>query len=208
MIETFLLKLFRVKIYLWLVVLFIAAYIALMLMNKYSEPSIAETQSYSMVKYLEETQEQVFLNVGIQDVETQTNNTKIPWTKIGIPLTEKKAIIILNYQAKLGIKKPIDIEHEEDGKYKITIPQYEVIGVALDEENPYQLFNKSGELLSSSTEEIDTGKLVTETLSNERQKHYLDQYKDFLNESAKNYYESLFDSIDSEIELTFVFPDQ
>jgi hypothetical protein len=60
-----------------------------------------------MVKNLEKVDEHVFLNVGIQDIETRQNNLKIPWTHIGVPLTEKKAIIILNYDAKLGIKSQL-----------------------------------------------------------------------------------------------------
>ncbi|MDN6012114.1 MAG: phosphoribosylglycinamide synthetase, partial [Lactococcus lactis] len=77
-----------------------------------------------MVKYLEQTNETVYLNVGIQVVETKSNNSSIPWTKIGIPLTEKKAIIILNYQAKLGVKKPVKVKKINENRYSVTIPKY------------------------------------------------------------------------------------
>lgn len=162
-------------------------------------------QSYSMVKYIEETNETVFLNVGIESVETQTNNTNIPWTKIGIPLTKKKAIIILNYQAKLGIKKPVKIDEISENKYKITLPTYEVIGIDLDKDKPYRLYDSSGELLSYSTKDVDTGELVTNRISSDKQKQYIDQYKEQMNNSAKEYYQTLFKSIDDNIKLEFVF---
>lgn len=158
-----------------------------------------------MVRYLTKVDEQVFLNAGITDIETETNNLKIPWTKIGVPYTEKKAIIILNYDAKLGIKKPISIHKEDSKNYTITIPEFEVIGVALSRKNPYKLYDKEGELLSIGTEDIDTGALAVNKLSNESQKKYLNQYKDLIRESAKNYYDTMFKSIDPDINIKYEF---
>lgn len=170
-------------------------------------PSNTTSQSSTMVNYIEKVNEQVFLNVGIQDVESQVNNITIPWTKIGIPLTEKKAIIILNYDAKLGIKKPVKIISTGEKSYRITIPKYEVIGISLDDESPYSLYDSRGELLSYSTEDVDTGEIATENLTDAKQQKYLTKYKTEMNESAKEYYETLFKSVDSSIELSFVYPD-
>lgn len=158
-----------------------------------------------MVRYLTKVDEQVFLNAGITDIETEANNLKIPWTKIGVPYTEKKAIIILNYDAKLGIKKPISIHKEDSKNYTITIPEFEVIGVALSRKNPYKLYDKEGELLSIGTEDIDTGALTVNKLSNESQKKYLNQYKGLIRESAKNYYDTMFKSIDPDINIKYEF---
>lgn len=170
-------------------------------------PSNTTSQSSTMVNYIEKVNEQVFLNVGIQDVESQVNNITIPWTKIGIPLTEKKAIIILNYDAKLGIKKPVKIISTGEKSYRITIPKYEVIGISLDDESPYSLYDSRGELLSYSTEDVDTGEIATKNLTDAKQQKYLTKYKTEMNESAKEYYETLFKSVDSSIELSFVYPD-
>ena len=163
------------------------------------------SKSYSIVKYIEQVNETVFLNVGIQTIETQENNTTIPWTKIGIPFTEKKAIIILNYQAKLGIKKPVKIDKVNDNKYKISIPKYEVTGVELDSKAPYQLYDSSGALLSNSTEDVDTGKLIVNRLSNKKQEAYLSKYNEQMDESAKSYYKTLFQGINKEAKLEFNF---
>ena len=154
------------------------------------------TQSYSVVKYI---------NVGIQSIETKANNSTIPWTKIGIPLTEKKAIIILNYQAKLGIKKAAKIDKVSDNSYTITLPKYEVIGIALDKDAPYQLYDESGELLSYSTSNVDTGKLVTNKLSSKKQETYLKKYKNQMDDSAKLYYKILFKSLNENVKLDFKF---
>ena len=101
----FIFKIFTKKFALGWLILFAVLFLAYPSYLAYSVKEGEKSKSYSMVKYLEQTNETVYLNVGIQTVETKSNNTSIPWTKIGIPLTEKKAIIILNYQAKLGVKK-------------------------------------------------------------------------------------------------------
>ena len=192
----------KVPLYFLFIVVFVICMIELIpVMTKGKEYS----KSYSIVKYIEQVNETVFLNVGIQTIETQENNTTIPWTKIGIPLTEKKAIVILNYQAKLGIKKPVKIDKINDNKYKIFIPKYEVIGVELDSKAPYQLYDSSGALLSNSTEDVDTGKLVANRLGNKKQEAYLSKYNEQMNESAKSYYKTLFQGIDKDAKLEFQF---
>ena len=192
----------KVPLYFLFIVVFVICLIEVIpVMTKGKEYS----KSYSIVKYIEQVNETVFLNVGIQTIETQENNTTIPWTKIGIPLTEKKAIVILNYQAKLGIKKPVKIDKINDNKYKIFIPKYEVIGVELDSKAPYQLYDSSGALLSNSTEDVDTGKLVANRLGNKKQEAYLSKYNEQMNESAKSYYKTLFQGIDKDAKLEFQF---
>lgn len=199
-------KLMQVKIYLWTALLIIVAAFLLPLVGGFL-PNNEKTQSYSMVKYIEAVNETVFLNAGIQTVETQTNNTTIPWTKIGIPFSEKKAIIILNYAAKLGIKQPVEIKETSKNHYRIKLPPYEVIGVDLDKDNPYQLYDSRGELLSYSTKEIDTGELVTQNLSSKEQEKYLKQYTQQLNDSAKDYYTSLFKPLGDDVVVEVVFPE-
>ena len=194
--------LWKVPLYFLFIVVFVICLINLIPdMTKGKEYS----KSYSIVKYIEQVNNTVFLNVGIQTIETQENNTTIPWTKIGIPFTEKKAIIILNYQAKLGIKKPVKIDKVNDNKYKISIPKYEVIGIKLDSKAPYQLYDSSGALLSNSTEDVDTGKLIVNRLSNKKQEAYLSKYNEQIDESAKSYYKTLFQGINKEAKLEFNF---
>ena len=201
-------KFFEIQIPLWFLVLcgliILFAYI-----NGYMQnDSKNNSQSSSMVQYIEEANEVVFLNVGIEKVVTATNLTTIPWTDIGIPFSEKKSIIILNYAAKLGIRTHVKVEQMSEKKYKIIVPKYEVLGVELDKTNPYQLYDSSGELLSYSTQDIDTGALVAQTLSNEEQVKYLEKYVDKINDSAMSYYKALFQSISKDIELEFEFLEQ
>lgn len=158
-----------------------------------------------MVQSIEKVNEQVFLNVGIETVISSSEHTEIPLTKIKIPWTEKKALIIVNYKAKLGIKKPVKIEMEKEKEYKITVPNYEVIGISLDKDNPYKIYDNSGEILSYSTKDIDTGELVTNELSDEMQRKYLKEYKTQMDESAKEYYETLFKAADAENKVELVF---
>lgn len=177
-------KILGFKLYLWIILLLaLITLVGAFFLRSSSGTSISSSQS--VVKYIEEVNEQVFLNVGIEHVETKTNNTTIPWTKIGIPFSEKKALIILNYQANLGIKAPAKIEEISEHAYKITLPKYEVIGIELDPDKPYELYDSQGELLSYSTKDVNTGEIVAKTLSNSVQEKYLSQYTKQLNESAK-----------------------
>jgi hypothetical protein len=154
---------------------------------------------------LEKVNESVFLDVGIQKVETIEKDKKIPGTNISIPLSVKKAIIILNYTAKFGIKEGIKIKKIAEHEYELTIPKYEVIGVEVSD-NPkdrYKLYDMSGQLLSGSTENIDTGEHVAKSLSNKEQEEYIKQYKNFITESAEHYYTNIVTSIDPEAKVTF-----
>ena len=82
-------KILGFKLYLWIILLLaLIALVGAFFLRSSSGTSISSSQS--VVKYIEEVNEQVFLNVGIEHVETKTNNTTIPWTKIGIPFSEKK----------------------------------------------------------------------------------------------------------------------
>lgn len=166
--------------------------------------TFSQNTSSSVIQYIEKVKETVFLNVGIQRVETQKNNTKL-FSSLDLPFTEKKAIIILNYQAKFGIKQAVSIESTGENRYQVTIPKFEVIGVELSKVDPYQLYDSSGELLSAFTQNVDTGELVTKSLTNKKQEEYLVKYREQIRESAKEYYTTLFQSINPDIELDFVF---
>ena len=196
-------KFLGIKISLWLILLIGAILLGTYLYGYTQNNPKNNSQSSSMVQYIQEANEVVFLNVGIEKVVTAKNQTTIPWTDIGIPFSEKKSIIILNYAAKLGIRT--HVKQLSEKKYKIIVPKYEVLGIELDKTNPYQLYDSSGELLSYSTQNIDTGTLVAQTLSNEEQAKYLEKYVENINDSAKSYYKALFQSISKDIELEFEF---
>ena len=67
-----------------------------------------------------------FLNTGIQRVELVEKDKKIPGTNISIPLSIKKGVIILNYDAKFGIKEGIKVKKIAEHEYELTIPKYQV----------------------------------------------------------------------------------
>lgn len=202
-------KFFQLKMYVWM-----AVAVALLagafnlygyLTGQADKTSIS--QSYSSVKYLEQVQEVVFLNVGLQRVESKKTDTKIPWTKIGIPATEKRALIILNYEAKFGITKPVAISRSSKNAITVKVPKFEVIGIKLDEKKAYQLYDDSGDLLSFATKKIDPGELALKKLSNQAQKDYLASYQDNLKQSAENYYKTIIAAIDPGFEVTVEFED-
>ena len=122
-----------------------------------------------------------------------------------VPFSRKTALVILNYTAKFGIKSSVKVEQIGEKEYKVIVPKFEVIGVELSKDNPYNLYDNHGELLSGTTEDVDTGKLVTNQLSSDKQAEYLDKFKSEIKESAINYYKTLFSSMDSEAKVTVEF---
>lgn len=196
-------KILNSKIPLWclLVVLLFAAgsYV-----KGYIQNSNKVEKSYSMITSLEKEEEVVFLNAGIQTVETESDDTEL-FDAIKVPFSKKKAIIILNYKAKFGIKKPVKINKKADNTYQIIVPKFEFIGHELNDKNGYEVYDKSGELLSIGTNDIDTGSIVTKSLSSKKQKKYLKDYNALIKESAKDYYNNLFKMIDPETKLEFIF---
>ena len=55
--------------------------------------------------------------------------------------------------------------------------------------------------MSDSTKDVDTGKLATDSLSNEAQEEYLKQYKDLVQE----YYQQILTSIDKDAKVECEF---
>ena len=211
MIKTLLKKVLGAKIYVWIVVVILTT---LFVVAKTSNligyiqgknASNERSQIYTQITSLEKVNETVFLNVGIQKVEMIEKDKKIPGTNISIPLSVKKAILILNYTAKFGIKEGVKVKKISDHEYELTIPKYEVIGVKVpdDPKERYKKYDTSGQLLSGATEDIDTGEYVSKNLSNKEHEAYIKQYKNLITESAEAYYNNIVTSIDPEAKVSF-----
>lgn len=210
-VKEFIKKVLGAKIYVWVVVAVLAIFFVVAktynIIGYFQGKNVSDERSqiYTQITRLEKVNESVFLNIGIQKVETIEKDKKIPGTNISIPLSVKKAIIILNYTAKFGIKEGVKVKKIAEHEYELIIPKYEVIGVKVPD-NPkdqYKLYNTSGELLSGATENIDTGEHVAKSLSNKEQEAYLKQYKNLITESAEDYYTNIVTSIDPEAKVTF-----
>lgn len=201
-------RFFKTKILLWKVVgIGLIALLGLVLglyisFSKANSESNQTTNTYSTIKKIEKVQEVVLLNVGIQKVKTIKDNTKLFGTKFVIPGSEKRAIIILNYTAKFGIKKGVSISKEGKHHYLVTLSKFESIGFELDKNKPYKLYDTSGELLSGLTPNVDTGEAAIKGLSNKEQQDYLKDYNELLNESAEKYYSTMIKSLDHEATVT------
>lgn len=163
----------------------------------------SEVKSSINIESIEKVNEVVFLNAGINEIITKTNTTQV--FGHDVPFSKKTALVILNYNAKFGIKSSVKVEQISEKEYKVIVPKLEVIGVELSKDNPYDLYDSHGELLSGTTEDIDTGKLVANQLSSDKQAEYLDKFKSEIKESAINYYKTIFSSMDSEVKVTIEF---
>lgn len=196
-------KILLTKIYMWILLLVVALSGLVWIQGYLSANNQATVSVSSTVQYLEEVNEVVFLNAGIQKVVTSEEASDFFGQTI--PLSKKTALVILRYKAKLGIKEAVSIQKTGDQSYTVKVPTFQVIGVELDPDHPYELYDRSGELLSFATKEVDTGKLVTQELSTKEQEKYLEQYTESLKESAAEYYQTLFKALNPEIELTVLF---
>ncbi|KEQ37791.1 hypothetical protein SK629_0301 [Streptococcus mitis] len=163
----------------------------------------SEVKSSINIESIEKVNEVVFLNAGINEIISETKTTQV--FGFDVPFSKKAALVILNYKAKFGIKSSVKVEQISEKEYKVIVPKLEVIGVELSKDNPYDLYDSHGELLSGTTEDIDTGKLVANQLSSDRQAEYLDKFKSEIKESAINYYKTIFSSMDSEVKVTIEF---
>lgn len=194
------------KIYAWVILLvavvwFVASWFGFFRGASSTNQKVA---TQSVVTRLEKVNEMVFLNAGIQKVMKVENNTKIPGTNFTIPMTRKRAIVIVNYTSKFGIKEAPKITERGEHDYVVEIPKYQMIGFELNKKKPYELYDQRGELLSHSTQNIDTGKVVTEALSSDQQVEYLDAYKELITESAESTLTSLITAIDSDAKIQFI----
>ena len=163
----------------------------------------SEVKSSINIESIEKVNEVVFLNAGINEIISETKTTQV--FGLDVPFSKKAALVILNYNAKFGIKSSVKVEQISEKEYKVIVPKLEVIGVELSKDNPYDLYDSHGELLSGTTEDIDTGKLVANQLSSDKQAEYLDKFKSEIKESAINYYKTIFSSMDSEVKVTIEF---
>ena len=163
----------------------------------------SEVKSSINIESIEKVNEVVFLNAGINEIISETKTTQV--FGFDVPFSKKAALVILNYKAKFGIKSSVKVEQISEKEYKVIVPKLEVIGVELSKDDPYDLYDSHGELLSGTTEDVDTGKLVTNQLSSDRQAEYLDKFKSEIKESAINYYKTIFSSMDSEVKVTIEF---
>ena len=163
----------------------------------------SEIKSSINIESIEKVNEVVFLNAGVNEIITETKTTQV--FGFDVPFSRKTALVILNYTAKFGIKSSVKVEQIAEKEYKVIVPKFEVIGVELSKDNPYNLYDNHGQLLSGTTEDVDTGKLVTNQLSNDKQAEYLDKFNSDIKESAINYYKTIFASMDSEVKITVEF---
>lgn len=163
----------------------------------------SEVKSSINIESIEKVNEVVFLNAGINEIISETKTTQV--FGFDVPFSKKAALVILNYNAKFGIKSSVKVEQISEKEYKVIVPKLEVIGVELSKDDPYDLYDSHGELLSGTTEDIDTGKLVANQLSSDKQAEYLDKFKSEIKESAINYYKTIFSSMDSEVKVTIEF---
>ena len=163
----------------------------------------SEVKTSINIESIEKVNEVVFLNAGINEIISETKTTQV--FGFDVPFSKKAALVILNYKAKFGIKSSVKVEQISEKEYKVIVPKLEVIGVELSKDDPYDLYDSHGELLSGTTEDVDTGKLVTNQLSSDKQAEYLDKFKSEIKESAINYYKTIFSSMDSEVKVTIEF---
>ncbi|WP_231853343.1 DUF4230 domain-containing protein [Streptococcus sp. DD10] len=199
-------RILAAKIYIWVVLVFGLAILMSNWMGFFRGSHVTNqtTVTYSVVTKLEQVNELVFLNAGIRDVKTIKNDFKLPGTNFTVPMTSKKAIIILNYIAKFGIKQAPRVIELREHEYQVEIPKYQVIGFDLVKKDPYVLYDQRGELFSHSTQNVDTGKEALEALSAKDKEKYLKEYKDMITESAENYFTTFIKSLDSEAKIRFI----
>lgn len=157
----------------------------------------------TQISSIERVNEVVFLSTGVEKIVSAKNSSSI-FGNI-VPFSEKTVLLIVRYHAKFGIKEPVSIKELGNKSYEVKVPQFKTIGIGLNKENAVEEYDKSGELLSFQTKEIDIGKLVSKELSSTEQENILKTNMSYIKDSARIYYESIFKAIDPENQVKVVF---
>ena len=201
-------KFFRIKVPLWLLLLVIAAIGMLLIIGSQSSKIFApifETSQQSretqVIRSLKQEKEISLLSLGIVDLYDEEVTQKVFNTEIiG---TKKLKYIRAEFTAKLGIDgKKVTINKTKDNVYEIVIPKFIFIG---HDNAEFEVAVTDNALLSFFTPEIDEVAMVNKILDRKAQEKYIDKYTDLLEESTKNFYNSIIKSVDETANLQYTF---
>lgn len=161
-----------------------------------------ESNSSQVIRTLSKEEQVVLVNLGISEIYDTKKTTQIFGKDI---LGAGKAKYLhAEFDAKLGIDgKNVTIKASGDNEYKISIPEFIFIG---HNNEKFEIVVEEKGLLSFLTPDIDETEMINEVLNSDAQKQYISNYQELLEESTKDFYGNIINSVEPEAKLTFVFP--
>lgn len=159
------------------------------------------SESSMVVTALERTEEVALLSAGIQGITEERTSKEL--FGITIPGGEKAKFIQYEFILKLGIDGA-DVEISEIGEnsYKITIPEFKVIG---NSDPVFETVVEDNGVLSWATAETSENDVENKILADENLAQFIPDYEDVLRDQAEHFYWSILRSVDPTIDVTFEF---
>lgn len=186
-----------------LVIMLVAAGVTMFSADREEESDFFdESRDSQIIESLELSREVVLLKASTQGIHEVENYSAIFGDR-KIPGTGKSELIEYSYQNKLGFDgHEVSIKSKRNNRFEITIPEFKFIGydnVVMD-----TVHSRNG-FLSFSTEDINTGEVITEIMEGNRVEELIDANREMLEREAEDLYWDLALEIDDEVDLRFKF---
>ena len=154
-----------------------------------------------VIQAVERTKEVSLVSLSVQGLKDESQDRTVFGQTV--PGSEEKVFLQYDFTAKLGFDaSDVAVEQTGDKAYTLSIPEFSFIGYA---QPSFKVATTDGGVLSFVTPDIDEVEMVNEILSEESQQAYLADNEDLLRDQTAAFYESLFTSIDPDIETTLEF---
>lgn len=201
---------FKTRVLLWPVLLMFSIAIALVVVAPFALRSIPEgygidddERNIQVVKSIEREEQVVLVSLGIEGIDEKRQNGN--FYGAFIPGTERAKFIRYGFDAKLGIDgRDVLIEQTGDDSFRITIPEFIFIGY---DDFEYEIAADSNGILSWTTPEIDESEMVNNIMDDELKSSHVASNKALLIDQAKTFYLGIIESVDEDVDVTFVFAD-
>lgn len=162
-----------------------------------------QTTSHSQIVNAVERKEQVvLLSLGVQGISERSSERSALFG-VEIPGSERAAFIQYSFNAKLGIEgRDVDIEQIDEGKYRVSIPDFKFIG---HDNVSFKLVAENNGVLSWVTPEIDQLDIVNSILSPDDQEQYIGANEEILRDQAEAFYSGIITSVAPNVQVQFDF---
>ncbi|WP_395244655.1 hypothetical protein ACGGZK_02345 [Agromyces sp. MMS24-K17] len=197
---------FAVRVPLWLV---LVVTVGIVVAAPFLTPVVAnalsalhpDSDEVRVVDAITREEQVVLLSLGVHDLEKADEKGRIlAWD---IPASERVTYLEYAFTASLGIDgSEVRIERTGDGAYLVSIPEFIFIGHSdVDFGEPIE---QAGGL-SLFAPEIDELQMAEDILDQDATEHYVDAFREILEDQAAVFYRGIITSIDPTLVVEFEF---
>lgn len=160
-----------------------------------------ESSNEQIVTAVERQEQIVLVSMNTQGLSEERANSKF----LGRNMfgTGRTQFLQYAYRAKLGIEgSEVTIKETEDNQFLVSVPEFIFIG---HDKVDFRTAVETNGVLSWATPEIDTAATITRILDDAAKAEQVNENRDLLQEQARNFYTSIINGIDDQVEVDFEF---